>query len=360
MVEPFRANGYATFIGSLPLRDHREALDLIMEYTPEIPLWTQLTTYPAESMMVQFAPGLPGFCFENSKAYVDTACATFDDELLQFFGDYVAVVEEKLDLESSRFALREDTAKGFFMLVQHLRTLADPPVAVKGQITGPFTFSTGLLDQNKRPIFYDHQLRDAAVKILAMKAKWQVRQLAAFRRPVIIFFDEPALAGVGSAEFTSISNDAIRQCFDEVVEAVHQEGGLAGIHVCANTDWSLVLESSFDIVSFDAYDYFDKFFLYPRQIKNFLESEKVLAWGIVPTSKVDDIEKETAASLLGLWQEHAAQFEVLGIGMGKLIRQSLITPSCGTGSLSVDHAKKVLKLTRAVSMGIRNWGLVDR
>ena len=35
-----------------------------------------------------------------------------------------------------------------------------------------------------------------------------------------------------------------------------QEGGLVGVHVCANTDWSLVLDSSADIVSFDAYALF--------------------------------------------------------------------------------------------------------
>jgi methionine synthase II (cobalamin-independent) len=198
-------------------------------------------------------------------------------------------------------------------------------------------------------------MRDAAVKILAMKARWQVRQLAQFQRPVIIFFDEPALAGVGSSEFTSISNEAISQCFDEVFEAVHLEGGLAGIHVCANTDWSLVLKSSADIVSFDAYAYFDKFILYPEHIKGFLESEKVLAWGIVPTLKSDDINKETTASLLRQWSEKAKRFEALGIDPARLIRHSLITPSCGTGSLSIDHAKKVLKMTREVSMEIRNW-----
>lgn len=360
MAEPFRANGLATFIGSLPLADHREALELIMEYTPEIPLWTQLTTHQEEGMLVQFAAGLPGFRFENGKAFVDTGSATFEHELLHFFEEYLAVLEEKLDLDSSRFRLHEDTAKGFFMFIEHLQRLADPPIAVKGQITGPFTLSIGLVDQHKQSIFYDPQMRDAAVKILAMKARWQVRQLAQFQRPVILFFDEPALAGVGSSEFTSISNDAINQCFDEVFEAVHLEGGLAGIHVCANTDWSLVLKSSADIVSFDAYAYFDNFILFPEQIEAFLKSEKVLAWGIVPTLKSEDIAKETTASLLRQWAEKAKRFEALGIDPAKLIRQSLITPSCGTGSLSIDHAKKVLKMTREVSMEIRNWQSVNR
>ena len=34
----------------------------------------------------------------------------------------------------------------------------------------------------------------------------------------------------------------------EIVEAIHGEGGLAGIHICANTDWSLALDGSLDMV----------------------------------------------------------------------------------------------------------------
>jgi len=36
-----------------------------------------------------------------------------------------------------------------------------------------------------------------------------------------------------------------------------------------------------------------------------------------------------------------------------LLKQSLITPACGTGTLSIDLAKKVLKLTREISEEIR-------
>jgi methionine synthase II (cobalamin-independent) len=37
----------------------------------------------------------------------------------------------------------------------------------------------------------------------------------------------------------------------------------------------------------------------------------------------------------------------------KLIAQSLITPACGMGTLSVDHAMKALRLTRELSDRIR-------
>jgi len=115
----------------------------------------------------------------------------------------------------------------------------------------------------------------------------------------------------------------------------------------------LILESSADILSFDAYDYFDRLILYAKELKKFLEQDKILAWGIVPTAKEEDIEKETAASLVARWKKEASELETLGISQTQILSQSLITPSCGTGSMSLDHARKVLKLNLEVSGSLR-------
>ncbi|MBU1163831.1 MAG: hypothetical protein KKA75_06750, partial [Proteobacteria bacterium] len=291
MIENFQANGLPVLIGSLPIDDHTEAVKLVFRDTPEIPLWVQLPVYKEEGMIAQFLSGLPGLIIEKERAYIDTSAGGFGEDLLKFYEDYIAVVEGGGELSGSRFVLTEDGAAGFFEFTKQLKVVSVPPVAVKGQITGPVTFCTGMNDQDGKAIFYDEQIRDVAVKLLAQKARWQVRELSKFGVPVIIFFDEPALAGFGSSAFISITKDEVAKCFNEVIEAVHSEGGLAGIHVCANTDWSLVLGSSADIVSFDAYSFFDRFILYSDHIRKFVESGRILAWGIVPTSKAEDVEK---------------------------------------------------------------------
>ena len=349
MLNSLHANCLPLLIGSLPMVDHQEAIELVMNHTPEIPLWIQLPAHREEGMVNQFAPGLPCLKTEKNKTYIDTADTKYENQLLEFYEDYMAVIGKEKDINDSRFVLTDDTAKGFHVFTECLNSLSTPPVAVKGQITGPFTFTTGLCDENKRSIFYNEQLRDVAIKLLALKAMWQVKQLSKYKCPVIIFFDEPALAGFGSSEFTSISGDDISNCFGEVIEAVHAEGGLTGVHVCANTDWSVLLESPADIISFDAYSFFDKFILYSNLIKKFIEAGKILAWGIVPTGNPEDIEKETADSLVTQWGDKFRMIEDLGVGRMKILDQSLITPSCGTGSLSLDLAKKVLKLTAEVS-----------
>ncbi|MBS3808579.1 MAG: hypothetical protein KGY38_00295 [Desulfobacterales bacterium] len=349
----FRPNALAAWIGSLPMDDHDSAVRLMFDYTPDIPLWVQLPKFASEGMVAQFAKGMPGLTRKDGRIFVDAEDGGFDEEMLSFFEAYMAVDEGSDDIAQSRFALHKDDAPGFFTFVRELDKGEYSPAAVKGQVTGPFTFGTGLVDHEGRAVFYNEQLREAAVKLIAMKARWQVNQLKKYGVPVIVFLDEPALAGFGSSAFISVSRSEIDECFAEVIEEIHNEGGLAGIHVCANAEWSVILESGADIVSFDAYSYFDKFMLYSDQLKRFLERGGILAWGIVPTGDTEAIESQNPESLHKLWQQEVSGIEGLGFDREQIVSQSLITPSCGTGSLSLEHAMRVIEMNRRLSDMIR-------
>jgi hypothetical protein len=71
-----------------------EASRLVMKYTPEIPLWVQLPIFPEESMVEQFLPGMPAVTRQNDKVFIQTDTASFDEELLAFFEEYMAVSED--------------------------------------------------------------------------------------------------------------------------------------------------------------------------------------------------------------------------------------------------------------------------
>ncbi len=352
MKTDFRPGGLPAWIGSLPMKDHDDAVKLMLEFTPEIPIWVQLPGFRQEGMVPQFAPGMPGLTVMDGKMFVDTSAETFDQAFLGFFEEYMAVADGRQSLADSRFALTVKEAPGFFTFLQALDARTEPLTAVKGQVTGPFTFGTGLVDENGRAVFYNDQVREAATKLIAMKARWQVNQLKKYGVPVIVFLDEPALAGYGSSAFISVSREDIDACFAEVIEAIHDEGGLAGVHVCANAEWSIILESAADIVSFDAYSYFDKFILYPQQIKQFMDAGGILAWGIVPTGDADIIEQQSTDSLHQLFNDEIRQIEALGYSREQIIAQSLITPSCGTGSLPLEIARKVIGMNQELATRI--------
>jgi methionine synthase II (cobalamin-independent) len=350
----FKGNALPLLIGSLPITDHDQAIDLVFEYTPDIPLWVQLPLHPEERMLIQFLGGLPGLVYEADRVFIDTAKQTFEDDLLHFYEEYLAVSDGGSPLDGTRFVLTPETARGFFTLLGVMESAPRLPVALKGQITGPVTLATGLTDQNRRALFYDDRLLDLVVKTLAMKARWQVEKLSKWGLPVIIFIDEPGLAGFGTSAFISISREDVARVLSEVIDAIHQAKGLAGVHVCANTDWSLILDSSADILSFDAYGFFERLALYEASLKTFLEQDKILAWGIVPTSDMRDIANETPSSLVAKWESQVSRIEALGIERSKILSRSLITPSCGTGSLGPDQAIRVLEMTREVSDTLRS------
>ena len=246
-----------------------------------------------------------------------------------------------------------ERATGIFKLAEAAGTRTGL-AGIKGQVTGPFTMLTGITDADKKLGYYDPTFRDIVVKGIAMKAAWQVAYLKkTYDVPVLLFIDEPALAGLGSSSFISISLDDIARDLAEVIEAVHKGGGLAGVHVCANTDWNLLLSSEIDIISFDAYSFFDKFITCKELIHSFLERGSYIAWGIIPTSEPDHIQQETCDSLVSRWEEQAALLSGDNWDTGSLLKQTIITPSCGTGSLSPELAKKVLQLTKDVSATLR-------
>lgn len=356
MTELFRPNGRTTLIGSMPLNDHAEAHRLVMETAPEIPVWVQLPAFPAEGMIRQFLPGMPGLTIIDEKVRVDVAGDDFSEALVDFYDAYMAVTENDADMDGTRFALAEADAPGFFVFREGVMALSEAPAALKGQVTGPITLATGTKDLEGRSIFYDLQARDAAVKLLALKAKWQVRELSKRGCPVIVFIDEPALAGFGTSEFISISRDEVLECLREVIGAIREAGGLAGIHVCANTEWDLVIESGVDLINFDAYGYFDKLVLYGDALKKFLEGGGLLAWGLVPTGDPEAIDRETVDSLYGMWRKQRDGLAKLGLSPEAVRSQALITPSCGVGSLSPERAMRVMELTRGLSDRVRAEG----
>jgi hypothetical protein len=335
------------------MTDHAEATRLIFEATPEIPLWPQLPVHKEEGMMLQFLPGFPGKTEDQDKVYIDATSAEFDNDVLAFYEEYMAVCEGSADLDSSRFAMTAETAKGFFTFLDLADTTDSVFQALKGQITGPITFATTVKDEAGRAVFYNDQLKDIAVKLLALKAGWQVRKMAEKCKTAILFLDEPGLAGFGSSAFITIGAEDIKACLNEVCAAVHAEKGLAGVHVCANTEWPIVFEADVDIISCDTYSYFDKFLLYPQHLLDFFNRGGILANGIIPTIP-EFIDRETTESLITRWQEQTEKLQALGIDRKRIISQTLITPSCGTGSISMEHARKVLRLTKEVSTGIRS------
>jgi len=338
-------------IGSLPHLKTTEAIELI-ETLREIPHWPQLPNQASsEDMLNQYTfPLLKlGLVVEQGgKQFFDSSQPSWLDKVTEFYNQYLEIMAGNLD-NLNFFSFPEESAQGFYSFLKKLIN-GDFSEAqfIKGQVTGPVTLGLQLTDQDKRSSYYSSELREIVVKSLALQAFWQTKILNQYNKPVIIFIDEPGLYGYGQSTFITLKKEEITSELNEIIDSIHLANGIAGIHVCAGTDWSMILMSKTDIVNFDAYEYFTSMTVYLEELKVFIDRGGLLAWGLIPTNqKVLELNTD---DLITLFEQHVAFLVQNGIDRRSLLKQSLITPSCGVGSCSIDVAEKVYALTREVAL----------
>ena len=333
--------GWRAFaLGSLPILEPRAAWDAVLKGFPEIPFWPQLPRRShLENMYTQFSERFPGLSITEQTMHVDRRTG-LDQDLERL---YLAYLED--DLSHGRMSATY--AAGLDLLLRGHVQIPHRPIALKGHIIGPVSWGLTVLDQNRRPVLYDEILADAVSKHLRLKAAWQEEQLRQFAARTIVIVDEPYLASFGSA-FVSLSRNQVVEHLEEVFAGLK---GLKGVHCCGNTEWSILLSTSTDILSLDAYDYGYSLTLYASDVAEFLERGGIIAWGIVPAGIAAD--SETATSLVDKLHETFEALVNKGIRRDAILQAGMITPSCGLGSLTPTLAQRVLDLTTAVSAEMR-------
>jgi hypothetical protein len=333
--KPFLATG----VGSLPHLEIKSACDFIENnFRDQIVFWPQLTKRSFnENMYVQFSQGLPGVTVDTQarKIYIATEKNNFLKEMEEAY-------LRSLNNDYEYFAVGQEYAAGFYEMLSRIKKLNNLKY-FKGQIIGPISFGLTVTDQDGQAVIYNPDLSEIIVKVLTMKVKWQIRKIKNQnpKLKILIFIDEPYLVSIGTS-FVAIKKEKIINNINELIDAIHAEGALAGIHCCGNTDWGMVLETKLDILNFDAFSYLDNLLLYSDSLKKFLDNQGILAWGIVPNDK-EALVNSNIDILLGKIKNTGEKKNILRNNV-------LITPSCGCGTLSEQLAEEV----HALAVGIAN------
>jgi len=335
-------NFEATGIGSVPFTDPKKACRIIFDNLKNIPFWPQLPKKSyLENMYVQFAEKFPGLVVDEAdkNVYVDTTGVA--ETIEEFYGKYI-----EGDLEF--FSISRSHAEGLYEFLECLENSGQKFNFLKGQTTGPISFALTVTDQNKKSVIYDKDLFEVLTKMLVMRSRWQIRKLKKYAPNVVFFIDEPYLVSIGSS-FVNINIEEAFKKLDELISAVKKEGALCGIHCCGNTDWSLLLKRDIDIINFDAYNFGKEFSLYAADIKNYVNRGGTIAWGIVPSS--DLIDKESKNTLADKLDTAAGLLKDKGVKIEDI--SSIITPSCGLGTLDEQKAEKILEAAEKLSVKLR-------
>jgi hypothetical protein len=309
MLVPFAGNLVTTGMGILPHKERERALDLAMSV--DIPFWPQLPRLDFfEDMYVQASENFPGIILEpeNRKIYFHTE---------KFYSELENAL---LNLENEDFVRMSPQFSATYH--EFLSRDLSKYIAIRGQLEGPVSFGLNVLDESRKPVIFNDEVRSLLFDFMARKANVQLRELKEKNRKAFMFIDEPGLQYVFSS-VSGYTNDMARQDFEGFFAQIEHP---CGIHLCGNPDWDFLLNLDIDILSFNAYNCGEIFVKYRGSIKRFLDKGGIIGWGLVPAN-YEEFKKESPEGLVhhieSLWQE----LEKEGFDLQQILSQSMLTPA---------------------------------
>ncbi len=75
--------------------------------------------------------------------------------------------------------------------------------------------------------------------------------------------------------------------------------------------------------------------------------------GVVPTLDKDALESSDIDSLVEKFDEAIDYLVKKGVDKTVLLEQSMVTPSCGAGSLTIELSEKAMSLTKGLSLKLK-------
>lgn len=360
-----------TGIGSLPFKNPdapHDATDYVFKCCPDFPYWVQLPHFKKEEdMALQFTQNLLGLKFDEKECryYLDDTTDDFFEGLETLFMDYETIVssDDIFDCEEilDKYKITKPYSNTIDIFLKRLSEISSKeqekiPNFIKGSITGPFTFSTSFSDIEGKSAYYNETLREIIVKTLSLKALWQIKEFkkASPESTPVIFLDEPSISQVGSCAFVTVKKEDVIRMLKTISDYIKKSGALSGVHCCGKTDWDIAIKSGVDIINFDAYFYAQSVGTYAKQLKDFIQNNGFLSFGIVPTLDKDALATLTIQKLQEKFMEAIEHLTSKNISKDLILKHCFITPSCGCGSLDADMAKKALSLTKELSESLRS------
>ncbi len=339
-------------IGSLPHNNLNDAMALVKKDFFNIPFWPQLAKISKnEDMIFQFLENMPSLFCNSDKIFLDSEAEEFFENLEEFYTDYEAILADINCPNLKKYAIHASCAFGeFIKLVEQVK-----PKFAKGQIVGPFTLSASLCTKDGNYSIYDDTLREIIVKTLTLKALWQIKEIknANPKTVPVIFIDEPSISQLGTSAYMTITQNDVVEMLKEVSDTIRANGAMSAVHCCGKCDWSVPLKSGVDIINLDAYSFAQNLSVFKDDVEKFLLNGGKIAWGIVPTLDKKALEAASIELLKEKFDMAVKYLTKKGVDEKLIIENSVITPSCGAGGLSVEMAEKAMDLTKQLSVQLK-------
>ncbi len=306
---PIPGNLLTTAMAVMPHKDVDRALETALSM--DVPFWPQLPLLNYyEDMYVQASEHFPGIILDMENRTLRFSMDKFENDLAEYF----------THLDDPGYF---DISPAFSVVYHRFlgMSLSDRP-AIRGQLEGPVSFGFNILDQDKRPIIFNDDVRPFMLEFMARRVNVQLDRLKQLNPNAFMFVDEPGLQFV----FSALSG------YGDVAAKRDMEGFFAlierprGVHLCGKPDWDFLLSLDLDVLSLDMYSNGEVFVSYVDSIRKFLDKGGVLIWGMVPTN-FEPFSREGIPSLEKRLKELWETLAKKGIDRDFLLSRSMLSPA---------------------------------
>lgn len=299
-----------TAMGIMPHANIDKALELALSL--DIPFWPQLPRVSySEDMYVQASHDFPGIAVDFGNRRLTFNTAKFEQELADYF--------EKIE-QGKSFTLRSDQS---MVYKEFLSKNLGQFYAIRGQMIGPVSFGFNIVDENRKPIIYNDEVRTILFDFIQKKTNAQYEELVVKNPNAFVWLDEPGLTYL----FSGLSGYNERHAKEDYKSLLLGLKGPKGLHLCANVNLPYLLELGIEILSFDAYqiEFMPK--EYAIYVDRFIKNGGIISWGIVPTESTilaNENPQGLAKRMIDYW---ATISSATGISIKEIGKQSLLAPA---------------------------------
>ena len=333
------------FFGSLPHTSIEDAWQFLRECPAPWVSWPQLPQRSFwERSVVQSGYGFPGLLVDEQQRVGGVHRREIDAQLTRLALDF-------LERRPHQTPLRVREAEGLLTFGQFIKELP-PERGVKGQILGPISLAAQLTDEMQTPIINDATLFEGLVIHLSQRVRWQVGQLQALQRPVLMCIEEPFL-DVMNSPFMEIDRDDMVWALSRMLSVIPSPQVQRGLIVGATREIADLIQLPVDVFVVNVRESVGARALITAipQLQQFFARGGVLGLGCVASS---DAVNDSVA-VIQMLMPMMSQMIQSGIDVRVLINQLMVMPVTSFGQTNVANATHVMRVTCQVAGQLRHY-----
>lgn len=233
---------------------------------------------------------------------------------------------------------------------EHFKTQLVGPITLFGKIAAA-SFSGRSKEENEKALLQ-------YLGLWLKHAYWQIDTIREKGFKPILVLDEPFLPTAMGAAGSTQARKTLK-LLRSIVKRLRKRGARVGVHCCNRIAPAALTELEVDLIHFDAYHFPTQLSRSRGELQRFLKDGGVVAWGIVPVSESLTPMGET--KLEKMFNDLLASMVTRGLPLQRVLAQSMVAPTCGTGSLTSEQSGKIVEFTARLSRqfkarhGLRRW-----